>query len=96
MSVLHTLNQSPTGDTLPSCLRCLAPGDKLLLLEDAVYAACEPYAATLRASGIDCYVLVADASARGIHERLCNTITAVDYAGFVELAARCESVQSWY
>jgi tRNA 2-thiouridine synthesizing protein B len=96
MPVLHTLNQSPSGDALPSCLRCLGPGDKLLLLEDAVYAACDPYIATLRDAGVDCYVLEADADARGIRERLDASITPVDYGGFVELAVACDSVQSWY
>lgn len=96
MTVLHTLNQSPTGDTLPSCLRCLAPGDKLLLLEDAVYAACAPYAATLSAAGIDCYVLLPDAIARGIRSQLDTAIEPIDYPGFVDLAVSSDSVQSWY
>lgn len=96
MPVLHTLNQSPSSDALLSCLRCLGPGDKLLLLEDAVYAACDPYVATLRDAGVDCYVLEADANARGIRERLDQSITQVGYGGFVALAAACDSVQSWY
>lgn len=96
MATLHTLNQSPTGDALQSCLRCLAPGDSLLLLEDGVYAACAPYVSALKDSPCSVYVLRADAEARGIAEHLDVSVQSVDYPGFVELAALCDSVQSWY
>ena len=96
MATLHTLNKSPTGDALASCLRCLGPGDRLLLLEDGVYAACAPYVSALTDSGCHVYVLQADAEARGIAERLDKGVQATDYPGFVELAAASDSVQSWY
>ncbi len=96
MATLHTLNQSPTGDTLASCLRCMHPGDSLLLLEDGVYAACPPYVEALKTSGCALYVLEADAQARGVDGRLDAAVQATDYPGFVELAASCDRVQSWY
>ncbi len=96
MTTLHTVNQPPSNDALASCLACLNPGDSLLLLEDGVYAACEPYAAALRNSGCALYLLEADADARGIVGRVDPAIKAVDYRGFVELAVACDRVQSWY
>ncbi len=96
MAVLHILNQSPTSDTLASCLRCMAAEDRLLLLEDAVYSACEPHAGALRQSGHRCYLLGADAAARGIEHRLDDTVQSIDHAGFVALAIECDAVQSWY
>ncbi len=96
MATLHTLNQSPSGSALASCLRCLAPGDSLLLLEDGVYAACAPHVSAIKESPCAVYVLRADAEARGVAARLDPEIETTDYRGFVELAAACDSVQSWY
>ncbi len=96
MAILHTLNQSPSGDAMASCLRCVNPGDSLLLLEDGVYAACDPYAAALRNAGCTLYVLEADADARGIVDCVDPGAKAIDYRGFVELSVACDAVQSWY
>ena len=42
--MLHIVNKSPQErSTLESCLRVARPGSALLLIEDAVYAACLLY-----------------------------------------------------
>ena len=92
---LHTVNQAP-GSTLDCCLRCISPEDSLLLLEDGVYAGCAGLADAIVAAGCKLYVLEPDAAARGLLHRLDHSVELIDYAGFVELAADCDAVQSWY
>lgn len=92
---LHTLNQPP-GAALDSCLRAIGSGDCLLLLEDGVYGGCKGLADGIVDTGCKLYVLEPDAAARGLQHRLDPSAELIDYAGFVELAAECDSVQSWY
>ena len=75
------------------------PGAALLLIEDAVYAATQAAAA---ASGITeamkqlkVYVLQPDVEARGMAGKLIDGVTAVDYAGFVDLVAEHTNNQTW-
>jgi tRNA 2-thiouridine synthesizing protein B len=94
---LHTVNQPPTaGDALATCLRFIEPGDCLLLLEDGVYAGCSPDVEPMLQADCTLLVLEPDADARGLPGRLHPTVQFIDYAGFVDLAARCDSVISWY
>ncbi len=94
--VLHTINR--TGELLDSCLRCLSEGDVLLLIEDAVYAAClsHPQLEALKDGGAKLCVLAEDVAARGLASRLDDAADQVDYPGFVALAADCSNVRSWY
>jgi tRNA 2-thiouridine synthesizing protein B len=41
------------------------------------------------------YVLLPDLEARGLGDRVMDGVSAVDYTGFVELAASNSSCQSW-
>lgn len=94
---LHTLNKAPgDSDAIRSCLRAVAGDDCLLLLEDAVYAACPGQADDILSAGCKLFVLEPDAAARGLLGRLDPAVELVDYAGFVALAAECSAVQSWY
>ena len=102
MSTLHTVNKSPfERGSLASCLAHALPGDAILLIEDAAVAARASAAATaaaLTAAMPACtvHVLGPDLAARGIPEsRLIDGITIVDYAGFVDLAARHDRTQAW-
>jgi tRNA 2-thiouridine synthesizing protein B len=93
MTTLHLVARSPArSDALEACLRSMAPGDALLLIEDGVYGALPDQ------SGPDegaCHVLEEDVRARGLEGRLRSGVTLVDYAGFVELVAAHERTLSW-
>jgi tRNA 2-thiouridine synthesizing protein B len=98
--MLHIVNKSPQArNALDSCLRIAAPGGALLLIEDAVYAAARGSAAAerLRAAmdRFKVYVLLPDAEARAIADRLVDGVTAVGYDGFVDLVADHRNCQSW-
>ncbi len=98
--MLHIVNRSHAQTTsLQSCLRLAQDGSAVLLIEDAVYAAT---AAAAQASGIAAalarhkvYVLQPDAAARAVAARLIEGVTAIDYAGFVDLVAEHPNNQSW-
>ncbi len=98
--MLHIVNKSH-GEraSLASCLRLAQDGASLLLIEDGIYAAT---AASAAASGIAAaagrlkvYVLQPDVDARGMSGKLLEGVTAVDYAGFVELVTQHPTNQSW-
>ena len=100
MTALHIVNRSPArSDALQSCLRMLTPGDALLLIEDAVYAAVDTtHNQTLLAScpdSVSCHALQADREARGLGELL-PTIRIVDDDGFVELVRAHAQTISWF
>lgn len=99
--MLHTVNKSPfERDSLGTCFRLARPGSDVLLIEDAVYAALTGtrFETAVRESMTRCsiFVLKEDMEARGIDAHaLIPGIGTVDYGGFVDLAVRNESVQSW-
>lgn len=98
--MLHIVNKSPAMTTsLASCLRLAKDGQSLLLIEDGVYAATAAMAAgsgvAAAASRLKVYVLQPDLEARGVASRLIDGVTAVDYAGFVDLVAEHPTNQSW-
>jgi tRNA 2-thiouridine synthesizing protein B len=98
--MLHIVNKSHTErNALASCLRLAQDGASLLLTEDGIYAATK---AAATASGIAAaagrmkvYALQPDVDARGMAGKLMDGITAVDYAGFVDLVAEHPTSQSW-
>ncbi len=98
--LLHTVNKSPDSHTvLQSCLRCAAANSHVLLMEDAVYAGVAgTQGAELLAARTDLhyYALREDAAARGVLEKISDTVQLVDYAGFVRLSVDCHAVHSWY
>lgn len=103
MSTLHIVSTSPhAGTALADCLRVAAPGDLLLLVQDAVYAAVAgapgPSALLREAAGagVRLYALLPDVDARGIAHRLHAGIGLVDDNGFVELTERCPRTVSWF
>jgi tRNA 2-thiouridine synthesizing protein B len=97
--MLHILNKSPLErPSLDACLRIAEPGS-ILLIEDAVSAAARgtEVAARLDAAKdrFKVYVLLPDAEARAIADRLIDGVTAVGYDGFVDLVANYRNCQSW-
>ena len=97
--MLHIVNKSPLErPSLDACLRIAEPG-AILLIEDAVYAAARGSTAAARlaeaAKRHKVYVLLPDAEARAIADRLIEGVATVDYGGFVDLVAEHRNCQSW-
>lgn len=99
MGLLHTVNKSPfESNTFDTCLGYAKEGSTVLLIEDGVYAATTGNSAAEKiknTSGVTFAVLGPDLQARGLEGKLADGIKVVDYEGFVNLAAECDSVQSW-
>jgi tRNA 2-thiouridine synthesizing protein B len=98
--MLHIVNKSPfQTSTLATCLRMAQPGQALLLIEDAVYAATTGSAAQASmadaCSKLKVYALQPDMDARGVTGKLLDGITLVDYSGFVDLTAQHSTSHSW-
>jgi tRNA 2-thiouridine synthesizing protein B len=98
--MLHIVNKSHTHTSaLQSCLRLARPGHALLLIEDAIYAATTagaPSAGLAAAlAQLKVYALQPDVDARGMAGKLVDGVTAIDYAGFVDLVAEHPNNQSW-
>jgi tRNA 2-thiouridine synthesizing protein B len=97
--MLHIVNKSPRErPSLDACLRIAEPGS-LLLIEDGVYAAARGSESAVRVQAaldrFKVYVLLPDAEARAIADRLIDGVTAVGYDGFVDLVAGHRNCQSW-
>jgi tRNA 2-thiouridine synthesizing protein B len=97
--MLHIVNKSPLErPSLDACLRVAEPGS-ILLIEDAVYAAARGTAGAARLAAakdrFKVYVLLPDAEARAIADRLIEGVTTVGYDGFVDLVANHRNCQSW-
>lgn len=98
--MLHTVNKSPwQTPNLDACLAHLG-NERLLLIEDGVYAAVarSDAAGKLEAPARDgrVYALGPDLEARGIDTaQLAEGIEVVDYGGFVQLVAEHGPHQAW-
>jgi len=98
---LHTYNKAPDDSAarLQNCLRMLAPGDSLLLLEDGVYLAAQLQpGAPLRGQipeGVKLYTLDSDVAARGISGKIPVDFSGIDYADFVQLCLAHPRVVNW-
>lgn len=96
--MLHIINKSPYDR--PALDSVLATGEgAILLIEDGVYAAVKGGAEEGKIKGamgkFKFYALTVDLEARGIADRVMDGVTAVDYAGFVDLVADNKTCQSW-
>jgi tRNA 2-thiouridine synthesizing protein B len=95
--ILHTINSSPLSHlALQNCLNHIGTNDYVLLIGDAVIAACanvEQRDRLLSLHDNQClFVLQADLQARGLSAEIGQLI---DYAGFVNLAVECKSQLAW-
>ena len=102
MSTLHTVNKSPfERNSLDTCLTLTGNDSIVLLIEDGVAGAMQNTTASqsisdAMSSGVKFAVLGEDLNARGLPaDRVLEGISVVDYAGFVQLAADHDNVQSW-
>jgi tRNA 2-thiouridine synthesizing protein B len=97
--MLHIVNKSPLErNSVDSVLR-IAQSGSLLLIEDAVYAATRGNAIEAKLTAamgrLKVYALAPDLEARAVADRLIDGVTAVDYAGFVDLVVSHPNCQSW-
>ncbi len=101
--MLHTVNKSPyEKNSLQRCFEYATDGSPVLLIENGVYAV---LAAGSHASMVEeaisqhqlrVYALGSDLKLRGISkEQMIAGVQVIDYAGFVNLAAENDKVQSW-
>jgi tRNA 2-thiouridine synthesizing protein B len=97
MAMLHLINKSPYSTrNLNTAATIMKDGDRLLLIEDAVYGAVKSGKAASLLQGLNVSVLGPDLAARGITEdKLVDGIDVIDYAGFVDLVETNDKVQSW-
>jgi len=97
--MLHTVNKSPfQSNNLKNCSRYIKSGDALLLLEDGVYAAMQgteesSLVEALLGNGVSVYAISADLNMRSVSQPI-EGVTAVDYAGFVDLVEE-HPLHSW-
>lgn len=98
---LHTYNKTLSAGEArwQNCLRMLAPGDGLLLIEDGVYLTAQLRAGTqgrsLIPQGVRLYVLNPDVIARGISGKIPADFSGIDYTGFVQLCLAYPRVVNW-
>ena len=83
--IVHTINKP---DIWPSCNELFTQDDELVLLEDRVYLALDKVS---KACAIQ-----ADVEARGLVDRLPDSIRLIDYPDFVRLCTRAERVCAWF
>lgn len=90
--ILHILAQSPfQGPALQQCSALCQDSDRLLLIEDGIYALTNVESLP-ECAGI--YALAADLQARGV--KAPTGVEVVDYTGFVRLTSASEKSLSWY
>lgn len=95
---LHLLTMSPAdGPGFQDALNSIAPGDRLLLVQNGVYALLpthRQYLQSLAGKQIDCFALEEDCLARGI-ESTSSCAACVSYSGFVELVTMSRKTCTW-
>ena len=84
-----------TVQALEDVSRVATETDKVLLVEQAVYAANPQHVAFPRVKGLNTSVLEADIEARGIANRISPSIVRVDFEGFVELTVEQPNSVTW-
>jgi tRNA 2-thiouridine synthesizing protein B len=95
--ILHTLSAAPAEPAFDSCLRIAAPGDRILLLGNGVYAAMtsSPAAGLLSENPATFFALAQDVAAAGLAGKIADGIEVVDFDGFVALTETCERQLNW-
>lgn len=93
--ILHKVSTSPfTDQNLLQCLKRKQPTDKLLLIQDAVYAIVKADVKDTLLTHRPIYVLNEDVLARGL--KIENDLyQAISYPEFVALTLECNQVISW-
>ncbi|KLN67148.1 MULTISPECIES: sulfurtransferase complex subunit TusB [Vibrio] len=84
-----------TVQALEDVSRVATESDKVLLVEQAVYAANPLHHAFPSVKGLNTSVLAADVEARGIANRVSSSVRQVDFDGFVELTIEQPNCVTW-
>ncbi|MGB0361020.1 MAG: sulfurtransferase complex subunit TusB [Endozoicomonas sp.] len=93
MKTLHTINKA--GPPFDNCLKTVADGDSILLIEEGVYVLLSVQD-QLKKIQSSCRIMAIDTdmNARGVNKPdYCLTI---NYAEFVDQSVRHERVLSWF
>ncbi len=85
--ILHTINKP---SALADCQFSIGMDDCVLLMEDGVYLGLQT-----ELPGI-VYALTADVQARGIGNKLKDSIQVIDYQRFVALSLQADKVCAWF
>ena len=99
--MLHLVRHSPHGDSrFASWLRVVAPGQDVVLIEDAVYAllpgTAQHQSLSLLPANIRIHALESDLLGRGLAlDALPGRVWVIDYPRLVELCVEHEKVVSW-
>lgn len=95
--VLHTLSAPPSSAAFRDCIKVVQGEDAIVLLGDGVYAAVAgtPACRALQATGVELFMLRADALLAGVNQSAAN-ITGIDMEGLVELTERFPRQLAWY
>lgn len=87
---LHLLNKAPSHPRFRSCLDAMAPGDQLLLLENAVIALADETLVLPPGT----MALAQDCEARGLSDKVAASLL-VDMPGMLKLTDRFPNIISW-
>jgi sulfur relay protein TusB/DsrH len=93
--ILHTVNK--IAPCLARCMALATPGDTILLIEEAAYAAVVSESARHweEFAGYNLCVLEDDLAVRGLSATILPEFKAVNWQDFVALTAAAEKVISW-
>ena len=92
MSILHTASNEAA---LQRCLRFIAAGDALLLIEDGVYLSRRP-SDNSALSGVTLLALKDDLDARGLTLGPKGSVSAATMAGYVQLCCDYDKLINWF
>ncbi|GGY82096.1 sulfurtransferase complex subunit TusB [Marinobacter zhanjiangensis] len=90
-TTLHILNKHPDHTRFRACLDAMAPGDALLLIENAVLALADVAIPLPEVT----YALQADCEARGLSAHRPREVEQLDYIGMTHLTDRFPRLISW-
>lgn len=92
MATLHQLN---TETKLANCLKLLAAGDSLVLIESGVALVAKVNFLPQLPTGINVLVLKSDLQARGLLATCPSSIRVISDAEWVEVSLEADRVCSW-
>ena len=90
--MLHIIK---TVEKLTLALTYRQPGEHLLLVEDAVYAALSNHQLSQQLAASDVSLLEADLDSRGLQNLVDDSFVRIDYSGFVVLTEQHQQSITW-
>ncbi|MBD2799384.1 sulfurtransferase complex subunit TusB [Xenorhabdus sp. M] len=95
--MLYTVSRSPYHDDFNAMLGLVSDADDVLLIQNGVLLGVNDnrYLNELIRTGVKIYALQEDLNARGLGERISNSIQVIDYKGFVGLTVKHQQNFAW-